>query len=515
MTVAQMKVMFSNAIALGCDGVTTQTKNGSEGLNVSMSFIAEKLPTVEKSILGYKRADTPKEYDKEKLTIDGYTDYYVYNENVELEFGDTVLYQFTVTKYNTMTTKEGKLVNTITYSDASLADPLISFNQDGVKTDLNDSGMNITTSGETKQKVYYATYKIDKEDLANYSNGTFTNKVTLQYGYKSTYSGGEYGGSVEGHVTCKINGLVYYEWANDVPEAIQKDTTNYKLPEQQAVTYGDSFNVAQTKYKSYTVENGKWTFLGWTSDSYEKNDGDYFKGGENLTMVSSGSVTFVGHWKFEENEVTINYVAVGPTGATNFGSVNPTTETVAVTSGNAQGSTATAGDGFRFVGWYDDENCTGDVLSPDANYVPVKPQDGKWVEGTFYAKFEYDTTSLTITKTAAAGTTFDSGDSFVFTVKGGDLPAERLKVVITGAGTKTITGLTVGETYTVTEDTDWSWRYTPTYTVGTTQTNSIKLVADASENVVTVTNSKDKNQWLSGSAQVKNILKDGKAQQAD
>ncbi len=129
---------------------------------------------------------------------------------------------------------------------------------------------------------------------------------------------------------------------------------------------------------------------------------------------------------------------------------------------------------------------------------------------TYYAKFEYDITSLTIKKVASS--VFDTNDKFVFTVKGEDLPAEGLKVVLGAGESATIPGLKVGSTYTVTEDGGWSWRYTAS---SDKEKNSITLGADASENVITFTNTLSKKNWLSGSSWAKNWWGASKAEKSE
>lgn len=192
---------------------------------------------------------------------------------------------------------------------------------------------------------------------------------------------------------------------------------------------------------------------------------------------------------YKEKEVTINYVAVGPAGATDFGSVSLTSETPKVLSGTAQGSTAsTEGNTFKFVGWYKDAACT-EPLSTDAKYTPAKV-DGKNVAATYYAKFDYNLTTLTIKKECEA--TYEESDMFIFTVT--DENGEEVAKVAMRAGEKvTISGLTVGETYTVSEDNAWSWRYKEQ------AKQTITLTADKDANVVTVTNEVDNHNWLSAS----------------
>ena len=91
----------------------------------------------------------------------------------------------------------------------------------------------------------------------------------------------------------------------------------------------------------------------------------------------------------EKAHVTINYEAKpGGTVARTSESLNPET-------GVAEGSTATANDGYRFAGWYTSKDCTGTPISTNATYKPTKP-DGGWEPATYYAKFEADTVSYSV-----------------------------------------------------------------------------------------------------------------------
>ena len=117
---------------------------------------------------------------------------------------------------------------------------------------------------------------------------------------------------------------------------------------------------------------------------------------------------------------------------------------------------------------------------------------------TFYYKLAL--TDLTISKSGCAN--IDEHQSFIFTVTGEGLPAEGLKVVVTGNGSVTIKGLKVGTTYTITEDTGWSWRYTPTAKDGKTAepAQDIKLQTEVNgyKNTVTFNNSRTQDKWLNG-----------------
>lgn len=196
---------------------------------------------------------------------------------------------------------------------------------------------------------------------------------------------------------------------------------------------------------------------------------------------------------YKENEATINYEVVGPDGC---GTVTPTSETLKVLSGTAQGSTAAANDNFRFLGWYSDAECTTKV-SDDLHYTPTKGENDVWTNVTYYAKFEHDVTTLTITK-EGANETLDPGQSFIFIVKGENLPTNGLKVTVTGNTSVTIGGLKVGSTYTITEVSDWSWRYTAE------PVTTDPLVANG--NNVTVVNERPNVLWLDGNSVSHNVF---------
>lgn len=109
---------------------------------------------------------------------------------------------------------------------------------------------------------------------------------------------------------------------------------------------------------------------------------------------------------------------------------------------------------------------------------------------------------LTIKKTGASvnpdGTGLDAGQSFLFTVTGPD--NYSTEVIIVGNGSVTLKNLKIG-TYTVTEDTNWSWRYTPT-----TNNNPQTITLEANKtNTVTINNTRNEDKWLDG-----NVHKDNK-----
>ena len=99
------------------------------------------------------------------------------------------------------------------------------------------------------------------------------------------------------------------------------------------------------------------------------------------------------------------------------------------------------------------------------------------------------TCTLTITKTGGA-----ANEPYVFTVnKDG---AKYTEVTIVGNGSETICELPVG-TYTIEEDTGWSWRFTPGYS------DAVVLSSDNTSGNITCTNtSNGKIYWLNGFSEV-------------
>jgi len=207
-----------------------------------------------------------------------------------------------------------------------------------------------------------------------------------------------------------------------------------------------------------------------------------------------------------EETVNINYVPVGPAGAS-FGSVDSASETVMVESGTAVGSTPTANPGFKFVGWYKNEACTeavnagwvtGNMLKPDKtkNYGTAESPVTGYEAATYYAKFDYAVADLTIKQDGGIA---DENQTFIYVVTGGDLPESGIKVAVNGNSSVTIKNLKIGS-YTVTEGTNWNWR------CGTTGGSQSITLQGAQTNEVSFTNNVSNSKWLSGNAYSKIVF---------
>lgn len=216
---------------------------------------------------------------------------------------------------------------------------------------------------------------------------------------------------------------------------------------------------------------------------------------------------------YTEQTVEIKYEVVGPTAS--CGTLDNYQESqLKVTTGVVKGSMPTAADGFKFVGWYEDEACTRPVnaawVADSSKLTPGKTKNYGTAEkpvmgyeaATYYAKFKYDVADLTITKSGAED--IDENQSFIFTVKiwahygTEEFVLTRFKVAIQGKNSVTIKGIPAGVHYTITEDSNWSWRYNAREATGVLKPGS---------NSVTITNSRINNKWLGGDAYCQNHLK--------
>ena len=176
-------------------------------------------------------------------------------------------------------------------------------------------------------------------------------------------------------------------------------------------------------------------------------------------------------------------------------------ESPSAASAEALGAVPTAAEGFRFVGWYKDEACTQPVDASwvsDNKLIPGKTKNYGTAEApvmgyeaaTYYARFENETASLTITMQSRSEET-DENQSFLFDVTGPDGYSKR--VVINGSSSVTIKGLIAGE-YSIKEVTGWSCRYRPAgspkkITLQPAQSGTVGFSSTPKEKV-----------WLSGDA---------------
>ena len=110
-------------------------------------------------------------------------------------------------------------------------------------------------------------------------------------------------------------------------------------------------------------------------------------------------------------------------------------------------------------------------------------------------------TSLKILKNVEQAV--DNNQTFLFRITGEEVD---LTVTVHGSGSVTVSGLKPGKDYTVTEITDWAWRYgfesVSTELEHTNVSNVVKVTLKTaqSDNQITFNNTRAKNQWLDGNS---------------
>lgn len=251
------------------------------------------------------------------------------------------------------------------------------------------------------------------------------------------------------------------------------------------------------RYQAQVTQTAK-TIPGYTLVSTE-NQAIHIAIEDGTTAVKNVKIFY-----YTEQTVDIKYKVVGPDGCGTLDNYQDVQ--LKVTTGEVKGSAPTAAEGFKFVGWYKDEDCTQPVdadwvkdskLTPDKtkNYGTAEKPVMGYEAATYYAKFEYDVADLTITKQGCEN--IDENQSFLFDVTGPNGYSKR--VVINGNGSVTIKGLKIG-TYTVTEVTNWSWRYK-----ANSNSQNIDLKPTVT-NAVTFVNTRSNHKWLGGDAYSQNIF---------
>ena len=221
---------------------------------------------------------------------------------------------------------------------------------------------------------------------------------------------------------------------------------------------------------------------------------------------------------YKEKQTIIHYQAVGNGKVAFIGDPNPSyvdtpTETLPFYSGKATGAAVHPGQDAVFIGWYKDPECTQlveavdgvwdkttNTFKPNANIISAD-------EITFYAKFE--TSSIVINRTNG-----EDGQTFMYKVhvdKPGTEKDYDIYVSLTcgadGKGSVSVLELGAG-TYTVTELTDHSWRFTNgTFTY--TQTMTTPQSGKANQLIFNFTGNKNFEFWVNEYKMKENIFNKG------
>lgn len=140
------------------------------------------------------------------------------------------------------------------------------------------------------------------------------------------------------------------------------------------------------------------------------------------------------------------------------------------------------------------------MVNTDPAYIIIQNEatPDKNVITLYYVK---STAPLTITKTIK-DPNYD-GAPFLFRITNDD--GFSMDVLVPGNGSVTINDLQVGETYTVTEDESWAWRY------NVSGDSSVRI--EASGSTVKFTNTIDNDKWFDHTTSAENQWSNGKVSQ--
>lgn len=292
----------------------------------------------------------------------------------------------------------------------------------------------------------------------------------------------------------KINRYPYtvYHKRIDTGATLYTETYDDSGEDDLRVIYGRSYTAHAIDF-----ESPEYADLGWQGFTLVQGSQP------DVTRVmtsnaSSQTVTFY----YEDEPVSLNYVAVIANGRTDSGCyVTPTTQKlVAHWDQDPNGAVPYVSANYQFAGWFTDENCQvpvadGWVESGTDKLIPQRNTQIK-DNATYYALFEPKLGSLVI-GTSGISDVDDHADDHqttIYHITGtADTMTEGIDLEITvhGNGSQCVEGLPYGD-YTIRQESDWSWRYTPasesnTATVGPTQTT------------VTFTNQRTNELWMNGS----------------
>lgn len=365
MSIEQMKILFSQAIALGCDGLTSFTKNGTASYYTELQFAAQKLPTMDKQITSISRADG--------TTV-------TYTEGMKLDIGDTINYKITITEYpeatgdiydssksytvtspinnnNKPTYKTGSY-GTITYSNTSLRDELTGNYNIDTTPDWGDSANASGVSYDTSITLSAANF------LDVVVDGKITNVAELSYDYKSEYSKGSLTASSQAVAEILVEAPEYViDFGQSVMIDLSGDLANT-----------DSIQSATARYGTVSVSGKTLTYTPNTI----LPEADFI----TLKFRASGSLTGYGVRVYPATTVYYEEVFL-----------------MAGSSGWSTGSKATASQ-------------TAEELGQKANPYGFDPI------------YDGITTNGEVTESSASATTAGASTSFTFTGTGFELYAD-------------------------------------------------------------------------------------------
>lgn len=332
----------------------------------------------------------------------------------------------------TFTPNEGYEIVTVIINGTKVENPEIAADGTYAYT-IESVTESVVIKVETEAKQYTITFvnedgtvlqsgKVAYGETPVYNGETPTKAATAQYTY--TFAGWTPTiSAVTGEATYKAT---YTATVNEYTVTFKNEDGT--VLQSGKVAYGEMpVYTGATPTKAATAQY-TYTFAGWYP----------------VLAEVTGDATYEARFDSVANQYTITYNLDG--GAVS--GTNPTTYTVESSEITLINPTK---EGFNFVGW------TGTGLSGATMEVTIPA--GSTGDRSYTATWERALTTLTI-KVEGCDTQLDADQSFVFKVVS-NTTGENVDVDVTvlGNGQVCISGLVISNSYTLTMQTSWSWRY--------------------------------------------------------
>ena len=211
----------------------------------------------------------------------------------------------------------------------------------------------------------------------------------------------EYGKNVTFSAAVK-DGYTFEGWYEG-ENRVSKDTSySFAMPDWDVTYTAKATANKDTKYtvyhmvKDYGSEEYRQyeepVVMAGTTDEATKAESieipGYILAKEIVQTTISGKGDTIVEIFYDETAVTVNYLSSDE----KYGTLDNDSETVGAASGELQGAAPTAKEGFKFAGWYTDEEFTKAVDKKwvdetTGKLVPQK-EKGLYADGNYYAKFE-------------------------------------------------------------------------------------------------------------------------------
>ena len=218
--------------------------------------------------------------------------------------------------------------------------------------------------------------------------------------------------------------------------------------------------------------------------------------------IQIGTGANVATFYYQEDTVTIEYKVIGNVGGTLDKYTDPN---IPVHTGTVKGSTPTAAEGYRFVGWFKDEAGTQPVDSDWVVSNKITPEKSRnlgneigpimvFEAATYYAKFVKLVGNVTVEK-LVTGNLGDKTKYFKFVAAytvNGESKSEQF--YLQHDGTRMLQNIPVGTVVTITEDnyTGTNGGYVTSYKIGEGEVTSGReatiTVAEGENNVIFTNN---------------------------